>query len=156
MNSELHSFLLTHFYIMKNRWICKLSKLREVVKKIVIMLNVSSKRRVYWFLEILSLFGNYLDSLHLTSNIPSTMFFSVFDAKIIWTVHTTSKYKTICRTSEDFISIMWYKEGDIIVFPMILTKVYNMHFQTFWTFFSTSTSFMDSLWLKNFDRFLDG
>ena len=153
---RLHSFLLNHFYIMKNRWICKLSKLREERKKIVIMPNFSSKRRMYWFLEIISLFGNHLDSQHLTSNNPSTIFYSVFDAEILWTVHTTSKYKSFCRTSEDFISIMWNKGGDIIVFTMILTKGYNMHFQTFWTFYSTSTSFMDSFWLKNFDRFFDG
>ena len=43
---KLRSFLLIDFHITKNRWICKLSKSREEVKKIVILLNLSSIRRM--------------------------------------------------------------------------------------------------------------
>ena len=58
---------------------------------------------------------------HLTSNIPSEMFYSAFGTEMLQTARTTSKLKRFYKTSESSIPRMTKQGGDIDVFTRTLT-----------------------------------
>ena len=82
---------------------------------------------------------------HLTSHVPSKMFYSVTGTGILWRTCTTSKYETFYKTFENLISKTTKQGGDINVLTKRLFKIHARYFQTFRKFYNTSKEFADSL-----------
>ena len=82
---------------------------------------------------------------HLTSNIPSEMFYSAFGTEILQTARATSKLKRFYKTSENSIPRMTKQGGDIDVFTRTLTKTHGRYFQAFRKFYHTSKEFVNPL-----------